>query len=114
MNIIVEDLAKKNLEDLYYYNLQFSSINAEETDLDIYALIYDLEDSPYIGRYVKDISDKHFRELVYRKNRNTSYRILYYISEKTKTIYILHVSNFKQNFKRILKRYNYFKNYYEL
>ena len=113
MRIIVEDLAERCLDDMLYYNMQYSFENAIETEQDILQYFDDLEDSPYIGRYISEILDKHFRELVYRRNQN-SYRIVYYISEKTQTIYILHISNFKQDFKRILKRYNYFKNYYDL
>lgn len=113
MKVTVEDLAERCLDDILYYNMQYSLKNATETEQDILQYFDDLEDSPYIGRYIPEISDKHFRELVYRNNRN-SYRIVYYISEKTQTIYIIYISNFKQDFKRILKRYNYFKNYYEL
>ena len=44
--------------------------------------IYNLQDSPYIGRYVPELSDKHFREL---------------ISEKDKTIFICYIFCGRQN-----------------
>ena len=48
--------------------------------------IYNLQDSPYIGRYFPELSDKHFRELICEK-----YRIIYYISEKDNNFYTLHI-----------------------
>ena len=71
-----------------------------------------VEDSPYIGRYIPEIEDKRFRELIYKKTRHSIYRIMYYISEKSNTIYVFNIMNCKQDFYRILKRYNYFKNYF--
>ena len=54
--------------------------------------IYNLQDSPYIGRYVPELSDKHFRERICEK-----YRIIYYISEKDKTIFIRYIFCGRQN-----------------
>jgi len=107
MKVIVEDLAKKCLDNILYYNMQYSLKNAIETDIQITQHFYTLEDSPYIGRYVPKIPDRQFRELIYEKGQNR-YRIVYYISENTNTIYILHISNCKQDFNRILKLHNYF------
>ena len=45
--------------------------------------IYNLQDSPYIGRYVPELSDKHFRELICEK-----YRINFY------TLHILRKAKF--------------------
>lgn len=64
MRVIVEDSARNNLEDIYYYNFQYSLKNAIETDINIYELIERLADSHYIGRYIPEISDKHFREII--------------------------------------------------
>lgn len=44
MHVIVEDSARKNFEDIYYYNFQYSLNNAIETDISIYELIYSLVD----------------------------------------------------------------------
>lgn len=111
MKIIVEDLARKCLDDIFYYNSQYSLKNSIETDICISQHIHSLKDSPYIGRYIPEMSDKRFREIIYRKTRHSGYRIMYYISEKSSTIYIFNIMNSKQDFMRILKLHNYFKNY---
>lgn len=111
MQVLVEDLAKQQLIDIYYYNYQYSLKNAIETNKNIMAHIDNLKDSPYIGRYISEMSDKHFREIIYRKTRYSGYRIMYYVSEKSNTIYVFNIMNSKQDFNRILKLHNYFKNY---
>lgn len=112
MKIVVDDLAKQSLIDIYYYNYQYSLRNAIETNRNIFFRIHDLEDSPYIGRYIPEMSDKRFREIIYKSSRHSGYRIMYYISEKTDTIYIFNILNSKQDFNRILKLHNYFNNYF--
>ena len=52
MKVQVENLAREQLLDIYYYNLNYSLKNAIETNYNIRSLIHDLEDSPYIGRYI--------------------------------------------------------------
>lgn len=111
MKVLVENLAKKQLVDIYYYNYQYSLKNAIETNRNIIELIDSLEDSPYIGRYITEMSDKRFREIIYRRTRHFGYRIMYYISEKSNTIYILNIINSRQDFKHILKLHNHFNNY---
>ncbi len=111
MRVIVENLARKCLDDIFYYNARYSIRNAIETDIDISQYIHNLEDSPYIGRYIPEMSDKSFREIIYRKTRHSGYRIMYYISEKSNTIYVFNIMNSKQDFIRILKLHNYFKDY---
>ena len=112
MNVQVEDLAQQELIDIYYYNYQYSLKNAAETNENILRNIDMLEFSPYIGRYIPEMSDKRFREIIYRRNRHSGYRIMYYISEKTNIIYVFNIINSKQNFNRILKLHNYFNNYF--
>lgn len=112
MRVIVESLAKKCLDDIFYYNFQYSIKNAIETDLSIMQYIENLESSPYIGRYIPEMSDKHFREIIFRKTRHSGYRIMYYISENTETIYIFNIINSKQDFNHILRLHNYFNNYF--
>lgn len=86
--------------------------NSVEVIEEIYEKIYDLEYSPYLGRYIPEIEDKRFRELIYIRNKHSGYRIMYYISEKTDTIYIIGIINCKQDFNKYLKVHNYFKKYY--
>lgn len=113
MKIIVEDLANQSMDDIFYYNLKYSLKNAKETDINLRIYINDLVDFPYNGRYVHEIEDKHFRELIYRKTRQSCYRIIYYISEISSTIYVLNVLSSKQDFNKFLKSNNYFRNYFK-
>ena len=114
MKIIIEDLAKKGLDDIFYYNMQYSLKNAINTDLAITEHIKTLADAPYIGRYIPEISDKHFRGIIYRKNRKSGYRIMYYIRDSIDIIHVFNIINCKQDFNSILTIHNYFKNYFEL
>ena len=113
MKVVVDDLAKQSLIDIYYYNYQYSLKNAIETNRNILFRIHDLECSPYIGRYIPEMSNKHFREIIYSSSRNSKYRIMYYISENTDTIYIFNILNSKQVFNKLLKLHNYFNNFLE-
>ncbi len=113
MKVIVPDMAHDSIDSLFEYLAIYSSRNAIQIIDKIYELIYNLGDLPYLGKPSLELPDKHFRELIYRKNRK-SYKILYFISEETDTIYIIHISNCKQDFNRILKIHNYFNNFFEL
>ena len=62
--------------------------------------IYELKVAPYLGRYVPELSDKHFRELIYK-----SYRIVYDVSEDLDTVYIHFIVHFKKIFKSFYKSY---------
>lgn len=112
MKVIVENSAKQSLDNIFYYNLRYSSKNAIETDDNIRLHINDLADFPYIGRHITEIKDTHFRKVIYKKTRQSSYRIIYYLSEISSTIYVINVLNSKQDFNKFLKLHNYFKNYF--
>lgn len=112
MKIVVDNLAKQSLIDIYYYNCQFSLRNALETNRNIFFCIHDLEDSPCIGRCIPEMSDTHFREIIYKQSRHSGYRIMYYVSENTDTIYVFNILNSKQDFNNILKSHNHFNNYF--
>ena len=112
MKVVVDDLAKQSLINIYYYNYQYSLKNSIETNRNILSRIHNLESSPYIGRYIPEMSDKRFREIIYKSSRHSGYRIMYYISENTNTIYIFNIINSKQDFNHILKLHNYFNNYF--
>lgn len=114
MKVIVEDLARECLDDIFYYNAQYSAKNAIDTDIMITQYIQDLEDSSHIGRYIPEIADNRFREIIYRKTRESGYRIMYFISEKRNTIFVFNIINSKQDFIRILKLHNYFNNYFNI
>lgn len=57
MKIVVEDLARQSLIDIYYYNYQYSLKNAIETNKNILSYINDLEKFPYIGRYIPEMNN---------------------------------------------------------
>ena len=86
MKVIVTQRAKHNLLDLFDYNANISLNYAIRIDKKIRSYIEDLQYSPYIGRYVPEISDKHYRERICEK-----YRIIYYVSETNNTIYVLYI-----------------------
>ena len=67
-----------------------NQVNVQKNTL--YDIIYDLQDSPYIGRYVPEPSDKQYRERICG-----NYRIIYYVSETNNTIYVLYIFCARQN-----------------
>lgn len=48
MRLVVDDLAKKSLLDIYYHNYNYSIKNAIETNRSIVYCINELETFPYI------------------------------------------------------------------
>lgn len=67
MEIVVEDLARSGIDDIFSYNLQYSLKNAIETDTSITHCIQNLEIFPYIGRTIPELNDERFREIIYKK-----------------------------------------------
>jgi plasmid stabilization system protein ParE len=59
---------------------------------DIYSTIDSIKNSPYIGRYVPELTDKNYRERICG-----NYRIIYFI--KKNTIFIRYIICSKQNSK---------------
>ena len=110
MKVTMLDTAHESIENIFDYLAIFSSRNAIQTVEKIYESIDKLKNVPYIGIHILELQDKHFRELICKKNRN-AYRIIYFISENIDTIHVVHVSNCKQDFNRILRLHNYFKNF---
>ena len=114
MQIIIDDLAKKSIIDIYYYYYQYSPKKAIQINKNIFSHIHYLETSPYLGRFIPEMKNKQFREILYKASKYSYYRIMYYISENSKKIYIFNVISTKQNFNQILKFHNYFNNYFNL
>lgn len=98
MQIIIADEARSAITDIFDYSYNISPNYASRIVNKIYDAIYDLQDSPYIGRYVPELSDKQFRERICEK-----YRIIYYISETNNTIYIRYIFCSRQNSKLFFK-----------
>lgn len=94
MKIIISDDVKFAITDIFNYTLNISSKYARKTVDNIYETIFNIKDAPYIGRYVPELSNKHFRECIYK-----DYRIIYYVSETNQTIYIQYIFCGRQNSK---------------
>ena len=78
----------------------------------IRSYIEDLQYSPYIGRYVPEISDNHYRERICEK-----YRTIYYVSEED-TIFIRYIFSTRQDKTTFFeihkdKIYNFFKSFFD-
>ena len=114
MRIIIQSTAHNSIDSLFDYLSNYSIKNAIDTIEEIYSRIYNLEFFPYIGREIPEIADERFRELIYRKTRQSTYRIMYYISKKKNVLFVFEIVNRKQDFYKILKLHNYFKNYHNL
>lgn len=98
--LIISSQAKEDITQIYKYIVNNSIRYANKTSNNIYSLIYRLEDSPYLGRYVPEVKDKRLREVLYK-----SYRIVYTISEENNTVYIHFVLHSKRDFKSFYDSY---------
>jgi plasmid stabilization system protein ParE len=92
MKVIVTQRAKNDLLELFDYNAKISLNYAIRVDKKIRSYIENLQFSPYIGRYVSEIPDKHYRERICEK-----FRIIYFISEKSNIIFIRYIFNSRQD-----------------
>ena len=92
MQIIISDDVKSAITDIFDYSYNISANYASRIVNKIYDTIYDLQDSPYIGRYVPELSDKQYRERICEK-----YRIIYYVSETNNIIYVRYIFCSRQN-----------------
>ena len=92
MEISISNSAQINIENIIDFSLKISTNYANRIVNEIYSTIYSIKDAPYIGRYVPEILDKHYRERIFK-----NYRIIYVISEKHNTIFIRYIISGKQN-----------------
>src|SRR5574344_233932 len=92
MEISLSNRAQSNIENISEFSLKISTNYANKVVNEIYSTINSIQDSPYIGRYVPELSDKHYRERICE-----NYRIIYLIFEKYITIYIRYIISGKQN-----------------
>lgn len=100
MRVVLSNEAIQDINNIYEYISRDSIRYAIETTRNIRLSIHNLENSPYLGKYVSELSDKHYRELLYK-----SYRIVYNISEKTDTVYIHFIIHSKRNFRSFYDSY---------
>ncbi len=94
MEISISSRAQTNIENIVEFSLKISTNYANKVITEIYSTIDSIQDDPYIGRYVPELSDKQYRERICR-----NYRIIYLVSEKHNTIFIRYIISGKQNSK---------------
>lgn len=111
MKVIIDNQARQNIYDIFSYNSKYSLKNAIQINKGIQTCINTLTSFPFIGRVIPEIYDKHFREVIYKNSRNSGYRIMYFISHKSETLFVFSVICCKQDFKQILKSNNYLNNF---
>lgn len=92
MQIIISNDVKSAITDIFDYSYNISTNYASRIVHKIYNTIYDLQNSPYIGRYVPELSDKRYRERICE-----NYRIIYYVSETNNIIYVRYIFCGRQN-----------------
>ena len=92
MEISISDRAQDNIENIAEFSLKISTNYANRVICEIYSTIDSIKDAPYVGRFVPEISDKHYRERICG-----IYRIIYLVSEKHNTIFIRYIISGNQN-----------------
>ena len=100
MQILISNEAYEDMDSIFEYISRDSVRYANKTLKNIYLRIYELEKSPYIGRYVPELSDKSLKELIYK-----NYRIVYNVSENLNTVYIHFIIHCKRNFNSFYNSY---------
>ena len=63
-------------------------------------MIENLKRFPYLGRYVPELAEKRYRELIYQ-----NYRIIYEVSSKEDTIFIHFIIHSRRDFKSFYDSY---------
>lgn len=92
MNILISESANENISNIVEFTSNISIEYTNKIVSALYASIDRLEYAPYSGRYVPEIMDKHFREILCN-----GYRIMYFISEKENFINVRYVLSDRQN-----------------
>lgn len=92
MNISISNKAYNNMRSITKFSAKISTNYSNKVIQKIYSTINSIKDAPYIGRYVPELSNKHYRERICG-----NYRIIYIVSEKHNTIFIRYIISRKQN-----------------
>lgn len=100
MQVLMSNESHQDIDSIFEYISRDSTRYANETSENIFSRIYELENTPYLGRYVPKLSDKNLRELIYK-----SYRIIYDVSEDSNTVFIHFIVHRKRNIKSYYKSY---------
>ena len=88
MKIVIDDLAKQTLINVYYFNFKYSPRNAIEFNKRILSRIHALETFPYIGKPITELSNNNVRELIFRQKTNTLHIELFITFQKLKILFI--------------------------
>ena len=88
------DYALYELDELYWR--LSSPINADNFLERIYSKLENLKTNPYIYSKLSDYSNPNYK---YRKIYVNNYIIIYYIEEKEKIVYVIHIFYSKSNYK---------------
>ncbi len=100
MQLEISDQVRRDITEIYKYIAKDSVKYANETVKNIYSHINVLLKFPHIGRFVAEIPDKAYREILYK-----SYRIIYTISEEKQLIHILFIIHGKRDFNKFSNKY---------
>lgn len=100
MQILISNEAHEDIASIFEYISRDSIEYANKTLENIYSRIYELSNSPYLGRLVPELSGNYFRELIYK-----SYRIIYDVSKDLSTVYIHFVVRDNRDFESFYKSY---------
>lgn len=92
MKIVIPDDAKLVIKDIFDYASNISASYAKKIVNKVYETIFSLQYSPYSGRYVPELLSKHYRERICE-----NYRIIYFVSEIHKTVYIRYIISTREN-----------------
>ena len=92
MNISISNEIHHNIRNITKYTLNISTNYANRVVQKIYSTFDSIKYLPHAGRYVPELSDKHYRERICN-----SYRIIYFVSEFYNTIFIRYIFSGKQN-----------------
>lgn len=92
MRIVISNDVKEKITEIFDYSYNISYRYAHRIIKKIYEYIYSLENYPYIGRYVPELSYKYYREKICE-----NYRIIYYASNIENKIYIQYIFSGMQN-----------------
>lgn len=100
MKIIISNEAIDDIREIYRYIKKDSEKYAKLTVNNIYSSIYLLDKMPYIGRYIPEISDDKFREIIFK-----NYRIGYNVSSDSNIIYIRFVIHSKRDLSNFFSKF---------
>lgn len=92
MNISISNKAYSNIKNITNFTSKISTNYSNKVICNIYSTIDSIKHAPYIGRYVPELLNKHYRERICE-----NFRIIYFISEKHNKIFIRYIISGKQN-----------------